>query len=358
VNKLDWYIIKNFLGTFVYTLLILLSISVIIDISERMDDFIDNDASLWLIIFDYYVNFVIFIGNFLSPFFIFIAVIYFTSRLAYRSEFIAMLGNGISFNRLLRPYLVAAAFLTVCLLLASHWIVPMANKVRIDFENVYIKNPYVNTNRHIHLQITDDQYIYMYNWNSNDSTGSKFALEVIRDGKLVEKLRADKIAWLPKVGKWRITNYYSRANYSTVENIRQGRWIDTTLNFSPADFSRRNSVKETLTTPKLIEFIESERMKGSAKMRFYEVEKHRRTSVPFSTFILTLMGMFIASRKVRGGTGLHLAAGIGLSASYVLFMQLSSTLSTNAGLSPMLGVWVPNIIYAGLCIILYRFAAK
>lgn len=359
MKKLDWYIISKFLGTFVFTIILFSVVAVVIDVSERIDDFLENEAPLRLIIFDYYLNFIPYIVFFLSPLFIFIAIIFFTSKLAYRSEIVAILASGVSFYRLLLvPYFISAALLVGVQLYANHFLVPNSNKTRLDFENTYIRNRYVNKDKNIHLQIDTNTYIYMESYSSRDSSGQKFTLEKINDKQLFYKLSAKKIKWNEKKQEWTLTNFSARNLDNLKENLREGKKMDTLLNFHPIDFSRRVNFKEAMNTPELTAFIDRERKKGAPLLQFYEVEKHRRTAIPFGTFILTIIGLSIASRKVRGGMGFHIFLGITISAGYILFLQVSTTFATNGNLSPMLSVWIPNIIVGIISIVLMIKAPK
>lgn len=355
---LDRFIIRKFLTTFFYTIAIFLSISVVFDISEKMDDLIANHAPLKVIVFDYYFSFIPYFGILFSPMVVFISVIYFTSKMAYDSEIVPMFSSGISFNRILFPYFIAAFILASLAYFANHWLVPDANKKRIAFENTYINSRFVNTSRNIHLQLDEQNYIFMDSYNNADSVGYKFALEKIVDDRLVFKLRAEKIEWQSKLKKWRIKNYVARTNEPMEEKLTFGAVLDTAMNFSPMDFEEKIRNVVVMNSSELNKFIKEELAKGDDKVVFYQVEKHKRTAMPFATFILTLIGVSLASRKVRGGKGLHIALGILISFAYIVFMQFSTTLSTNAGFSPLLGVWTPNILFTVLAIYLLKAAPK
>lgn len=358
ITTLDRYIIRKFLTTFFFTLGLFLAISIIFDVAEKIDDFIQNHLSIKTITIDYYLNFIPYFGILFSPMVVFISVIFFTSKMAYDSEIISILCSGISFHRLLRPYFIAALFLASLAYFANHWLVPSSNKKRLAFENTYINNPYVNTTRNIHLQIDDENYIYMENYNNLDNMGYKFALEKIINDQLVFKLRGDRIQWINTTKKWRIFHYTSRTNDGMNENIFSGEQLDTFLNFSPKDFEEKVRNVEMMNSTELNQFIMDELARGADNIEFYLVEKYRRTAMPFATFILTLIGVSVASRKVRGGKGLHIAIGIFISFAYIVFMQFSTTLSTNTGFSPFIGVWIPNFLFSILGVYLLRKANK
>jgi len=356
-KKLDWYIIKKFLGTFFFTVLLFMVVSVVIDFSEKVDDFVEKDVPTDKVIFEYYVNFIPFISFMLFPIFVFIAVIFFTSKLASRSEIVAAYGTGVSFYRiLLVPYMLCAMLLTGFQLYANHYWVPRANERLLNFDNTYLSKNYYHKNRNIHFQIAKDEYVYLENYNVKDSTGYKFALEKMRNKKLVYKMRADKIKW--KTDHWEITNYYKRHINGLDEKIIEGEKMDTVLALFPEDFGKTEQNKEMMITPKLKKYIAKERSRGVSGLALFEVEVNRRSAVPFATILLTIMGYAIASRKMRGGMGLHLAFGAGLSASFVMLQQFSQTFSIKGGLDPIIGSWMPNIIFGIICIYLLKIAQK
>jgi len=359
MKKIDWYIIKKFLGTFVFTILLFSVVTVVIDVSERIDDFLENEAPLKLIVFQYYLNFIPYIVFLLSPLFIFVATIFFTSKLASRSEIVAMLAGGISFYRILFvPYLFCASLLVGIQLYANHYLVPNANDDRIAFENKYLKKKYISRDKNVHMQIDPEHYIYMETYNNRDTMGRKFTLERIADKKLKSKLFAQTIKWNGQKQSWRLSQYYTRYIDGNKERIVRGTNLDTTFVFFPKDFERRVAFKATMTTPQLTEHINKERMKGAPNIEFYEVERHQRTAVPIATFILTMIAFSIASRKVRGGMGFHIFIGIAISAAYIVSLQFSTTFATNGNLSPLLSVWIPNIIFGILAFYLMLTAPK
>ena len=357
-TKLDWYIIRKYLVTFFFAIILFSFISVVIDLTEKVDELIEKSVPLKETIFSYYFNFLPYIDTLLSPLFIFISVIFFTSRMAYRSEIIAILASGISFYRMLVPYFVTSIFLAILLLYANHFLVPNTNKKRLAFEYTYIDNPYRYLDQNIYLQIEKDKYVYMENFHPKEGVGYKFSYEVIRDGKLEYKLRGDKIEWIEKDHNWRIKNYFTRTYNELGEKLTKGASIDTSLNFEPSDIFQRVSVKEEMNTPALRQYIETLKLHGVEKIEFYLIELHRRTADAFTVFILMLIGVAVASKKVRGGSGLHIAVGVALSASFIIFTRFTTTFSTNGNLSPFLSVWIPNIIYGALAVWLIVRAPK
>lgn len=349
-HTLDRYIIRKFLVTFFLAMVLFSFISVVIDLTEKVDELIEKSVPLREIIFSYYLNFLPYIDTLLSPLFIFISVIFFTSRMAYKSEIIVILASGISFYRMLVPYFITAAFLAGLLLYANHFLVPNTNKKRLAFEYAYIDNPSRYANRNIYLQIEKDKYIYMENFHMKEGTGYKFSYEVIRAGKLEYKLWGERIEWQKDTGKWRIRNYYTRTYHDSGEKLTRGAVLDTALNFKPEDVNPRLSVKEEMNTPVLRQHIAMLKLFGVEKIEYYLIELYRRTADAFTVFILMLIGVSVASRKVRGGSGLHLAIGVALSASFIIFTRFTTTFSTNGNLSPFLSVWIPNVVYGVLAV--------
>lgn len=358
VKILDIYIIKKFLGTFLFALGLIVCIAVVFDISEKVDDFIERHAPLKAIAFDYYLNFIPYFANLFSPLFVFISVIFFTSKMAGQTEIIAILNSGISFNRFLRPYIISATVIAIASFYLNNWVIPHANLVRLQFENIYIKNPYVYRGRNIHRQIKPGEFVYFESYDNKANTGFMFSLEKFEEGKLVTKLMADRITWDSLTQKWNIENYTIRHINGMTEELKKGIRLDTVLSIHPSEFNRRMNFIEAMDFSELNTYIKEEKQRGSEVIPFYEVEKYRRTSYPFATFILTLIGVAISSKKVRGGVGLQLGAGILLSFTYIMFMQVSTTFATNGNLPAVVAVWIPNFVYAAIAIYLLRKAPK
>ena len=358
MKKLDVYIIRKFLGTFFLSILLILMIIVVFDISERMEDFLDKKPPIKEIIVDYYFNFLPFLVNLFSPLFTFIAVIYFTSRMASRSEIIAILGSGVSFRRLLFPYMISAAVLALLSLYFNHFVLPNSNGIRLAFEEKYMRNPYENRDINIHRQIDTETFIYFSSYNSKYNTGYQFSIEKIHDGVRYYFLKSDNIRWDSTLNKWALENYFVRRINGMSEIVSTGTHLDTTFDFKPSEFSRRENRIEAMKTPELNDFIADEKKKGSYLIPYYEVEKHRRSTYPFATFVLTLIGASVASRKVRGGIGWHIGLGLLIAFSYILFMQISTTFAINGGLSAEIAVWIPNVIYIFLALLMLKNAPK
>lgn len=353
---IDFYITKKFLGTFFYAIALLLSIAIVFDVSENLDEFLSKDIPGRDIIFDYYLNFIPYFANLFSPLFIFIAVIYFTSKMAYNTEIIAILSSGVSYNRLMRPYFFSALLLAIFSLLLGHFVIPKANKGLTDFKWQYIYTGRIITERNIHRQIEPGVYIYMQSFNSNN-VGYSFTMERFEDAKLVEKLTADNIRWNEESQKWVINNYWRRIIHDDYEEFEQGYRIDTTLNMVPGDYNVIDNQMETYSTPTLNKEIKLMKLRGVNYVE-WEIEKYRRTAGPFSVFILTIIGASLASRKIKGGIGFHLGLGLLLSFSYIFFMQVSTVFAINRNMLPFIAVWIPNILYSIIAFFIFRWASR
>ncbi len=358
MKKLDLYIIRKFIGTYFYAIILIVGIAVIFDLAEKIDDFMEKDAPMNEIIFRYYLNFIPYFANLFSSLFVFIAVIFFTSKMAYNTEIIAILSSGVSFKRMMFPYFVSATIIVIFSFILSNFIIPPANAIRIDFENKYIKKPYVNTDRNIHRQVRPGLFIFMRTFNSYNNTAYNLSVEKFDGNRLVSKLLADNAQWDSTKEKWTINRYYIRNYTDQGEELIRGDKIDSTLFLTPADFTRRLKIIETMNLFQLNDFIEEQKLQGADTIEYLLIEKHSRFAYPFSVFILTLIGVSISSRKVRGGIGLHIGLGLALSFSYILFMRFSTMFAVGGLLSPELSAWIPNILYAFIALGLYRMAPK
>ena len=328
------------------------------DFSENVDEFIENEAPFKAIVFDYYLNFIPYFANLFSGFFTFIAVIFFTSKMAFNSEIIALLSGGVSFRRLMQPYLIAAFVIAGFSYTLGNFIIPPATKQMIDFKYDYVKKKTTNRDRDIHRQIEPNVYIYMERFDSNNDFGRKFTIEKFENKKLVSKLTSDFIRWDREKKTWTATNYVIRDINGYEEKITKGSRIDTTLAMLPEEFKTKEEDIETMNFFELINYIEQQKLRGVDAIEQYEIERHRRAAIPFSSFILTVMGVCLASRKIRGGLGLHLGLGILAAFSYIMFQQITKTFALSGAITPMLSMWLPNIIYAGIAFVLYRWAAR
>ena len=367
LKKLDQYIISKYLKTFFFTALIFTMVSVVIDFSNQVDNFLEEACTLREILVDYYLAFIPWINGLLFPLFALIAVIFFTSRMAYNSEIISILNAGVSFRRMMVPYLVASSLICILHLIGNHYIIPLGNKSKVDFEHTYIyKSEDKGQTRDVHLLLDKDEEnntqskVYIRLYRKRDTTAKDLVLERFKDNRLVYRLKANAAEWLSPPNNWRLKDYEIRTFDQSTENMIFGkrRSIDTTLNLYPEDFVFYENDKLTLTTPELRRAIALEKQRGVKTTKGYAIEIFRRTAEPFTLIIVTLIGMVIASRKVRGGMGLHLALGIALGAAYVFLSKFSATFATNQALPAGLAVWIPNIIFTGILIYLIRGAQK
>ncbi len=358
LKKLDIYIIRKFLGTFVYAITLIILIVVVFDLSEKIDNFIENQAPFRDVILVYYVNFIPYFINLFSPLFTFITVVFFTSRMAFNTEIIAILSSGVSFRRLLVPYILSAILLSLISVYLTNVVIPPANEKRLEFEYTYVKPPDTFRGRNIHMQVRPGIFIYLESFNEKTHQGHRFTLEEIEEGELQYKMMADQAQYNDEEDTWTIKNYNIREIVNLEEKLSFGREMDTVLPFSPEDFIQNLKDMETMNFRELNAFIANERLKGSEAVRFYEVERHRRLAFPFSTLVLTIIGLALSSQKVKGGIGLHLGAGITLSFAFILFMEIATTFGTQGSLHPMMAVWIPNIMFGILGIYLLKMAPK
>lgn len=358
IQRIDRYIIKKYLGTFFLAITLIISISIIFDISENIDDFLTKKAPLKAIVFDYYLNFIPYFANLFSALFTFIAVIFFTSKMAYNSEIIAILASGISYRRLMRPYMIAAGIIALMSWILGNFIIPASTEARVNFRNTYIRKEFVNNDKNIHRQLEPGLFVYMQSYNNRLDVGYKFSIEKFEDKKLVSKLMATSIKWDRDKKKWVVQDYYIRDLSGEQEVIKKGASIDTTLRMIPSDFGQQNSREETMGYHELNRYIKDLKLRGVDNVARYEQEKYRRTAGPISTFILSIIGVSLASRRMRGGMGLHLGLGLLLSFSYIMFMQVSTIFAVKMGFNTLLAVWLPNMVYSLIAIGLYRWASK
>lgn len=357
LKLLDRYIIKKFFTTFVLTLSLFAIIIIIFDISEKLDDFIENDAKAYDIIFHYYLNFIPTILNMFSPIFIFISVIYFTSRLASRSEITAMLASGMNYNRVLRPYFIVAGFMAVFSYLLNSYIIPYADKGRVKFENEYVRNK-DHHRKNVHREIKEGVYLYI-NHLSLDSSGKGVVLETFKNDTLQSKLYANSIQWNYEKSTWRLKNYMTREFLPNGnEVVIKGKMMDTLIEFNPENFFLRNEDVNSFSKSELNNYIEDERRRGADNIDFLLTEKHRRISVPFASFILCFIGFCVSARKSRGGIGVHIGVGLLISIAYLFVYQVFVTYGNSGIIPPAITVWITNIIFAFVGYYIYLKAPK
>ncbi|MDE6153288.1 MAG: LptF/LptG family permease [Muribaculaceae bacterium] len=355
IKILDWYIIRKFLGTYVFAIILILAITIMFDINEKLDAFMK--APLKATIFDYFLNFLPYFANQFSPLFTFIAVIFFTSKMADNSEIIAILSSGVSFHRLLRPYMISAAVIAATSYVLSAYIIPPANIERLNYTNTYVKNKRVDYGSNIMLQVDKGEIAYMSRFDNTTKTGIKFSLEKFEDKQLVSRLTAQTIKW-DTLYQWRVQNYMIRDFRDNREYITSGYSLDTIIPFEPRDFLISKNDHETLTSPQLREYIKRQKERGVANIKSFEIENERRYAMCAAAFILTVIGMSLSSRKVKGGMGINIGIGLVLSFSYILFTTVTSTFAVSGLTSPTIAMWIPNFIYMIIAIVLYKKAAR
>ncbi len=358
LKKIDIYIIRKFLGTYFYSILLLTIIIIIFDISEKIDDFIEKDAPLKAIVFQYYLNFIPYFVNMFSGLFTFIAVVYFTSRMASNTEIVAILNGGVSFWRMLVPYLVSGVFLTVLSFGLMNYVIPFTNRNLRAFEKQYIKNPFQSHQMNMHMQLEPGTYVYVENFNSIGKIGYRFSLEKFDSTGLTLKLKADMITWDSIQSRWKMNNYVLRKIRPQGEKIYQGRETDTVMAFTPSDFMVDIEDAKIMTYNQLNRFIEQEKLRGSTLTGQFNLEKYKRLTFPFANLVLTFIGVALSSRKVRGGIGMHLGMGIAIAFTFILLLQITSVFAIFGNLPAAVALWIPNFIYGIVAIILLRLAPK
>ena len=358
-KRIDVYIVKKFITTFFVALLLIIGIVIIFDISEKIDDFVSKEAPLKAIILDYYVNFVPYFMNMFSPLFVFITVIFFTSKMAADSEIIAILSCGVSFHRMMMPYLFSAALIAALSLCLNLFIIPDANKTRMDFENKYVKSRYNSVGRNVHYQLSPGEFVYAESFSKWNNTAYRFTLEKIVDNKLVSKISAETAVYDTTSNSWRLKKYFIREyNEDLTDRIRSGRQLDTVIDLSVKDFYLTDNTVETLTYNELNDLIDTQKMRGDANVKFALIEKNTRFALPFSAFILTIMGVALSSKKRRGGIGWNIGIGIALAFTYILLLRFSQMFVHAGALPPAIALWLPNIVFTIIAAFLYRIAPK
>jgi len=378
MKLIDKYIIKQFLTTFFFVVVILLAVISVIDMTDKMEKFAKAQLTAWQIL-GYYGNYIPWVGSMITPITIFIATVYVTARMAGRTEIIAILSSGVSFRRMLVPYFVGAFVVAVISFALGGWVIPKSNKSKLAFEVQHLKGKFYYDKRNIHIQVAPDVYLYMQSYNNTTHTGYHFSMEKFEHNKLVEKLTGTRIEWDSAKQKWLIHDYKIRkidaifektgnvADDSPKENDERpntlgrrgtGATLDTALVIHPKEFENDYRKYDGMTTDELSEYIKTLKSRGSAGVEAYQVEKYTRYAHPFTIFILVFMGVIVSSRKSRGGTGLQIALGFLLSFIYILFFTLFRTFAENGQWPPQLSVWIPNIVFGLISIFMYKYAPR
>lgn len=352
---LDLYIIKKFLGSYFFSILLILAITVVFDTNEKLDSFMK--APLDAIIFDYFASFLPYFANLFSPLFVFIAVIFFTSKLADNSEIIAILSSGMSFKRLFIPYMFSAAIIASLNFVLSCYTIPPSNISRIEFTNTYVRNKRVEYGSNIQFKVAPNVVAYIARYDNSNKMGYRFSLEEFEGKTLKSRLTAQTIAY-DSAYQWHVNNYVIRNLDGMKETITKGSRLDTIINVMPSDFLISPTDCETMTSPQLREYIDRQRERGVANIKSFEIEYHKRYAMVAAAFILTAIGMSLSSRKTKGGMGINIGIGLLLSFSYIFFSTVTSTFAVSGATSPFVAQWIPNILYTIIAIFLYRTAPK
>ena len=359
LKRIDRYIIKKFIGTYIYSILLIISISIVFDVNENLAKFTTNHAPLKAIVFDYYANFVPYFANLFSPLFVFIAVIFFTSKLAGNSEIISMLAAGVSFKRLMRPYMISCVLISLVSFYLSAYVIPHGTVIRQNFETLY-KNKRKNTAAdNVQLQVGKGVIAYIQHYDNTYKRGYGFSLDKFENKKLVSHLTAAEIQYdtiSDSKFHWTMRTWKIRELKGLKEQITSGFQRDTTILMEPTDLVYSKGQQETFTSPELHDYISKQIDRGSGNVVQYQVEYHKRIASSFASFILTTIGLSLSSRKRKGGMGLYLGIGLALSFGYIMLQTVSATFAINAGTPPMLAAWIPNIIFAVVAYFCYRKA--
>lgn len=355
----DWYIVKKFIGTYVFAILLIISIAIVFDFNENLSKFTQYHAPWRAIVFDYYANFVPYYSNLFSPLFVFIAVIFFTSKLAGNSEIISMLAAGVSFNRLMRPYMISCVLIAGLTYYLNSFVIPHGTVIRQNFESLYRNSKKNNTAENVQLQVGKNTVAYIQNYDNTYKRGYGFSLDKFENKKLVEHMTATEIQYDTVADAkfhWKASNWKIRKLKGLKEYITSGDNLDTLILMEPTDLVYSKGLQETFTSPELLAYISKQTSRGSGNVVQYEVEYHKRIAMSFSSFILTVIGLSLSARKRKGGMGLYLGIGLALSFGYILLQTISSTFAINANTPAMLAAWIPNIVFAVIAYFCYKQA--
>lgn len=363
MKKLDWYILRKFLTTFFFAIFLFAVISIVVDVSEKTDDFVKSQLGFKRIITDYYFGFIPHIIALLFPLFVFIAVIFFTSKMAGKSEIIAILASGTTYGRWLRPYWIGGIFLSVLLWFANQYVVPKANQIRGSFEAKYIDANSSYTSilakpNNVYLKVDSFTYAGIIYYDTLTKRGGPVYFFKVINNAMVENTRAESISWDTATKKWRLDMLIDRKLEPMQELLAQSAMKQMNFNFKPADLSRDKYTKDKLTTPELDRFIALEELRGSEGLNGLKVERYRRDATCVTVLLLTLIGAIVGGRKVRGGSGVHLAVGSATAALFIITDRFSTIFSTKGNLPPFIAAWIPNFIFVFVIIYLYRKAPK
>ena len=360
-GRLDWYIIRKFIGTYIFSIVLIISIALVFDFNENLSKFTKYHAPWRAIVFDYYANFIPYYSNLFSPLFVFIAVIFFTSKLAGNSEIIAMLSSGVSFRRLMRPYMISCVLIASVTFYLNSFVIPHGTVIRQNFESLYRNSKKNTLAENVQLQVGKGTVAYIQHYDDRYKRGYGFSLDKFEGKKLVSHMTAMEIQYdtiADAKYHWKPTNWKTRTLVGLRERIVTGDVKDTVILMEPTDLVYSKGQQETFTSPELLDYISKQTSRGSGNVVQYEVEFHKRIAMSFSSFILTIIGLSLSARKRKGGMGLYLGIGLGLSFGYIMLQTVSSTFAINAGTPPVLAAWIPNLIFAFIAYFCYRHAPR
>ncbi|MEP0986555.1 LptF/LptG family permease [Ekhidna sp.] len=357
MKKLDWYILKKLLITFVFVVGMFEVIICVLDYADKNDDFIKNELSLEQI-WQYYITFIPFIAGLLTPITVFIATVFVTAQLAAKTEIVAILASGVSFRRMMLPYLMGALLIGFASFYLNSYVIPDANKFRISFEYEYLKDPFYNTDKHIHLKIAErdslEDYIYMYRYDVRRDVGNSVTIETVHGTKLIEKVTARQIEWNDESETWNLKRWQNRKIVNQKEIITEGDDLDTLLNLSPADFGNKERIWETMTMTELNKYIKLQKSRGADDVHIFQVEEYIRYMSPFTVIVLMSIGVIVAARKSRQGTGFQIALGFVIAFAFIITFVLARAIAEADSMNTMLSIWMPNIIFACVAALLYK----
>jgi len=358
IKTLDIYIMKKFAGTFLLSLALILAICIVIDISEKLDAFYDNHAPLKAIVFDYYINFIPYFANMLTPLFAFIAVIFFTSKMAYNTEIIAILAGGVSFKRFVKPYTIVSIAIVLASFIIGGYVIPPANRTRLDFENDYVDAFKNEIAVGIQMEVKPGEILYIERFEHSDNKGLHVSLEKFNGRALVSRTTGEAIEWTPEDSVWHISQYVTREFEGVFETVTTGASMDTMIDVQPYEFFINEEYAPQMTNAELRHYIKRQNERGIGNTQAFEVEYHKRYSMPLASLILMIIGVSLSSRKVKGGMGLQLGLGIVMSAIYILFLTVSSMFAIKGNMPVLLAVWIPNLLFTAIAAVLYHKAPK
>jgi len=350
---IDWYILKRVLKTFFFVVFLLVLIIVVIDITEKMEKFTTSEVTLMQVV-GFYLDYIPWLANTIAPIVVFIATVFVTANLASHTEIIAILSSGVSFRRFLVPYMIGALIIGSISFYFTGWVIPNATKTRVEFEHEFLNTRFYFSERDNHFQEGPDLFVYVRNYTNTSNTGYNFTMEKFENGKMVEKLFANNIKWKDETKKWQLNDWQLRILEKGGEKLFSGNTMDTTLRLHPEDFSSSKRMNEALTIPELDQKINNLIERGLDGYDIYQIEKYMRITYPFTAIILTFIGVIVSARKARGGTGFQIAMGFVITFVFIIFFVISKSMAEGGSLPPLLAVWLPNITFTGLGLILYK----